>query len=124
MKFAARQRPVAPPGLVGTARVERRTRVLLPRLRPGDLAVLDHQDMDRATAQALVDAGVVAVLNAAPMISGRYPNLGPDVLIQAGIPVVDTFGAEMVSRIKEGTRLRVHEGEVFDGADSLAVGRP
>src|SRR5687768_15155761 len=119
-----RQRPPALPGIQGAARVDRRTSNLITRLRPGDIAVVDHQDMDRATAQALVDAGVVAVLNAAPMISGRYPNLGPDVLIQAGIPVVDTFGAEMVSRIKEGTRLRVHEGEVFDGADSLAVGRP
>ncbi|UUZ58999.1 hypothetical protein LP418_23855 [Nocardioides sp. B-3] len=79
--------------------------------------------MDRATAQALVDAGVAAVLNAAPMISGRYPNLGPDVLIRAGIPVLDTFGPEIVARIKDGTRLRIHEGEVFDGPDSVAVGR-
>lgn len=78
MRLPARQRAqTILPGLVGTARVERRTRVLLSRLRPGDLAVIDHLDLDRATAQALVDAGVVAVVNAAPMISGRYPNLGP-----------------------------------------------
>ena len=57
------------------------------------------------------------------MISGRYPNLGPDVLIQAGILVFDTFGGEILARIKDGTRLRVHDGEVFDGVDSVAVGR-
>ena len=118
-----RQRAAALPGITGTARVDRRTSHLIARLKPGDIAIVDHQDMDRATAQALVDAGVAAVLNAAPMISGRYPNLGPDVLIQAGIPVFDTFGGEVVSRVKDGTRLRVHDGEVFDGADSVAVGR-
>ena len=68
--------------------------MLLPRLRPGDLAVLDHLDMDRATAQALVDAGVAAVVNAAPMISGRYPNLGPEVLAEAGVLLVDGIGAD------------------------------
>src|SRR3954470_594247 len=88
MRFPARQRtPEALPGVVGTARVERRTSVLLPRLRPGDVAVLDHLDMDRATAQGLVDAGVAAVVNASPMISGRYPNLGPEVLASAGRPL-------------------------------------
>lgn len=118
-----RQRVLAQPGIKGAARVDRRTSHLITRLRPGDLAIIDHQDMDRATAQALVDAGVAGVLNAAPMISGRYPNLGPDVLIQAGIAVFDTFGGEIISRVKDGTRLRVHDGEVFDGTDSIAVGR-
>lgn len=119
-----RQRTLALPGIKGAARVDRRTSHLITRLRPGDVAIIDHQDMDRTTAQALVDAEVAAVLNVAPMISGRYPNLGPDVLIQAGIPVFDTFGAEIISRVKDGTRLRVHDGEVFDGGDSIAVGRP
>lgn len=120
---STRQRTPAPPGIQGAARVDRRTSHLIARLRPGDIAIVDHQDMDRATAQALVDAGVAVVLNAAPMISGRYPNLGPDVLMQAGIPVFDTFGADLITRIKDGTRLRVHDGEVFDGTDSIAVGR-
>ena len=85
MKITTRQRSApALPGLSGTARVDRRTVHLLSRVRPGDLAVVDHQDMDRSTAQALVDAGVGAVLNASPMISGRYPNHGPEVLAAAG----------------------------------------
>lgn len=124
MKLPARQRAqTILPGLVGTARVERRTRVLLSRLRPGDLAVIDHLDLDRASAQALVDAGVVAVLNASPMISGRYPNLGPEVLAEAGLLVVDGIGVAGLTAIKDGERVRVHEGAVYVGDVQVAAGR-
>lgn len=124
MKFAARQRPpVALPGIVGTARVERRTRILLPRLRAGDVAVLDHLDMDRATAQGLVDAGVAAVVNAAPMISGRYPNLGPEVLTEAGIVLVDGIGAAGLAAIGDGTTVRLHDATVYVGEQPVASGR-
>jgi uncharacterized membrane-anchored protein len=125
MKLAARQRSAAPaqPGIHGTARVDRRTASLLPRLRAGDLAVLDHLDLDRATAQSLVDAGVAAVLNATPMISGRYPSLGPEVLVSAGIPVVDGLGSEALARIRDGASVRLHEGRVYAGDDLVAEGR-
>ena len=122
MKPATRPRPgTAAPGLSGTARVERRTRVLLPRLRPGDIAVLDHLDMDRATAQALVDAGVSAVLNAAPMISGRFPNLGPQVLTEAGILVLDNVEGAMA--IADGAAVRIHDEVVFADGAPVAMGR-
>jgi uncharacterized membrane-anchored protein len=122
MKPATRTRPATTaPGLTGTARVERRTRVLLPRLRPGDVAVLDHLDMDRATAQALVDAGVAAVLNAAPMISGRFPNLGPQVLTEAGILVLDNV--EGAFGIADGAAVRIHDEVVFVDEAAVAMGR-
>ncbi len=122
MKPATRPRPgTTAPGLTGTARVERRTRVLLPRLRPGDVAVLDHLDMDRATAQALVDAGVSAVLNAAPMISGRFPNLGPQVLTEAGILVLDNV--EGAFGIADGAAVQVHDEVVFVDGAAVAMGR-
>jgi uncharacterized membrane-anchored protein len=105
------------------ARLDRHTSHLIPRLRSGDIAIVDHLDLDRSTAQALVDADVAAVLNAAPMISGRYPNLGPDVLLQAGIPVYDTFGGEILTRVSDGARVRVDDGDVFDGDDCVARGR-
>jgi uncharacterized membrane-anchored protein len=124
MKLPARQRTaLAPPGLVGTARVERRTRSLLPRLRPGDLAVLDHLDMDRATAQALVDAGVAAVVNASPMISGRYANLGPLLLAEAGVALVDRIGPEGLAAVRDGSRVRLHEGTVYVDDEPVASGR-
>jgi uncharacterized membrane-anchored protein len=123
MKLPTRQRDLAPPGLVGTARVERRTRVLLPRLRPGDLAVLDHLDMDRATAQALVDAGVAAVVNASPLISGRYPNLGPQVLADAGIVLVDGIGPTGLAAIRDGATVRLHDGAIHIDDRVVATGR-
>ena len=125
MKLAARQRsvPPAPPGIHGPARVDRRTASLLPRLRAGDLAVLDHLDLDRATAQALVDAGVAAVLNATPMISGRYPSLGPEVLVSAGIAVVDGLGPDALARIRDGASVRLHQGRLYAGEHLVAEGR-
>ena len=121
MKSAARSKNPVLPGLTGTARVDRRTRPLLGRVGPGDVAVVDHLDMDRATAQALVDAGVVAVLNISSMISGRYPNLGPAVLAEAGILVLDRV--EGADRITDGARVRIHDEVVFVGDEPVAMGR-
>jgi uncharacterized membrane-anchored protein len=115
--------PVGLPGLVGTARVERRVRVLLPRLRPGDIAVLDHVDLDRATAQALVDAGVVAVVNASPMISGRFPNLGPELLGDAEVTMLDGIGAAGLAAIADGSTVRLHDGSVYVDDVPVASGR-
>ena len=124
MRSSVRPRPAdAPPGLVGTARVERRVRDLLPRLRPGDIAVLDHLDMDRATAQALADRGCAAVVDAAAIISGRFPNLGPQSLVDAGVVVVDSAGADVLT-VKDGARVRLHEGTLYVDDVALASGRP
>lgn len=123
LRNPVRQRAAALPGLVGTARVERRTRALLPRLRPGDVAVVDEVDMDRTTAQALVDAEVAAVVNVAPMISGRYPNLGPQVLVDAGVLLVDGVGPAAPGAIGDGRTVRVHDGEVYAGETLVASGR-
>ena len=110
------------PGVTGVARVDRHTAALLPRLRRGDVAVLDQVDLDRATADALVAAGVAAVVNAAPSISGRFPNLGPEILVDAGIPLVDAVGPEALHAVKDGGRVRVHDGAVYAGEQLLAEG--
>lgn len=124
MKFAVRSRPAPTlPGVHGTARVHRRTAHALGRLHDGDIAVLDHLDMDRATAQSLVDAGVVAVVNAGPMISGRYPNLGPELLVEAGLAVVDNAGPAVFERVKDGAALRIDGGDVFAGDSLVAPAR-
>jgi len=102
------------PGVAGTARLDRRTKNLTKRLRPGDIAVIDHVDIDRVSADALVGCKVAAVVNASPSISGRYPNLGPEILLAAGIPLLDDVGREVFSRLKEGAPVRL------DGAQLLA----
>jgi len=110
------------PGVTGVARIDRNTARLLRRVGPGDIAVLDEMDLDRATADALVTAKVAAVVNAAPSISGRYPNLGPEILVGAGIPLLDSVGGEVFRRVKDGTKLRLHDGGVFSGDKELAQG--
>ncbi|MDR7300307.1 putative cytokinetic ring protein SteA [Haloactinomyces albus] len=112
----------SPPGVVGVARVQRRSGDLLHRVGAGDIAVLDQADLDRRTAEALVAAEVVGVVNAAPSISGRFPNLGPEVLLSAGITLIDGVGAQTLHEIRDGAKLRLYEGSVFVGDRELAGG--
>jgi uncharacterized membrane-anchored protein len=85
-------------------RLDRRTKNLTKRCKPGEIAVIDHVDLDRVSAEALVDCKVAAVVNVADSISGRYPNLGPEILVEAGIPLVDGVGREVFSILHEGER--------------------
>lgn len=110
------------PGTTGVARADRRIDALLRRVGPGDIAVLDQVDLDRRTADALVAAEVTGVVNAAPSISGRFPNLGPEILVGAGITLVDGVGPEVLRAVKDGTKLRLHEGVVYAGDKELAHG--
>ena len=100
------RKPSAPePGRsVGVVRVDAPTKKLAKSLRAGEFAVIDHSDLDRVAAESLVECRPAAVLNAAPSISGRYPNLGPGILIEAGIPLIDDLGPD-VMRLKEGQRV-------------------
>ena len=123
MKLARRSPDGTLPGLTGVARVDRRTRSLVSRLDRGDIAVIDHLDLDRATAQKLVDAEVAAVVNRSRFVSGRYPNLGPSVLAEAGVLLVDEVDPEEWSRIRDGQRLRIDDGVIYAGEEELASGR-
>jgi uncharacterized membrane-anchored protein len=77
----------------GIVRVDRKTKDLIPRLRPGEIAVIDHEDLDRVSAEGLVERGVAVVVNAKASITGRYPNTGPAILARAGVPLVDRAGS-------------------------------
>jgi len=123
MRSASRRSAPDQPGVVGTVRAGRRAETVAPRLKPGDIAVLDHTDLDRASARALVDAGAVLVLNAQPMISGRFPNLGPELLARADVTMVDGLGVDGVAALGDGRAVRVHEGRVYAGETEVAAGR-
>src|SRR4051795_7066718 len=123
MRIPLRQQSVdGLPGVTGTARIDRRTSSLVRRLRPGDIAVIDHLDLDRAHAEELVECGVVAVVNASPFISGRYPNLGPELLARSNVVMVDNVGAGVFSAVRDGARIRVHDGALLSGAETIATG--
>lgn len=123
MKLSLRRHEPVPtePGVHGPARVDPRTKSLTKRLMPGDIAVIDHQDIDRVSAEALVTCRPAAVLNAARSTSGRYPNLGPEILLDAGIPLVDDLGPDVMS-LTDGRLVRVLDGAVHVDGQLVAEG--
>ncbi|SHK15813.1 Uncharacterized membrane-anchored protein [Nocardiopsis flavescens] len=121
MRFR-RTRADSPTGLVAPVRSDRRTKNLTKRLRPGDIAVIDHVDLDRVSAEALVGCGVSAVVNVARSISGRYPNQGPELITGAGIPLVDDVDPEVFTRVHDGERLRLDGGVLYRGTEPVARG--
>lgn len=107
------------PGIVGVARVDRKTKVLVRRLEPGDIAIIDHPDLDRVSADELIACRVAAVVNAAKSVTGRYPNLGPGLLLEAGIPLVDDVGQEVLTRVAEGAAVRLDKDILYNTSDQV-----
>ena len=99
----------------GLARVDRRTKRAVTRLRPGEIAVIDHADIDAIMARSLIECKVSAVINAQPFVSGRYPNRGPEVLSRAGIPTYELPDPKLFDRIHDGNTLNI------DVLDQLTV---
>ena len=125
-RFRRRQpaRPVAEGAIRGRARVDKRTKDLTQRLQPGDIAVIDHEDIDRIAAEGLVSKQVKAVVNASRSSTGRYPNLGPLLLCTAGLRVIDEAGPE-VMKIAEGSKVVIEGDRVLrmNGQGLVEVGR-
>jgi uncharacterized membrane-anchored protein len=117
-----RGRAEAPPGIVGVAHVDKRTKILVKRLGPGDIAVIDHADLDRVSADELIACKVAAVVNAAKSVTGRYPNLGPQILLEAGVPLLDDVGREALTRVPEGGVVRLDGEILYLGEQAVAKG--
>jgi uncharacterized membrane-anchored protein len=119
-----RQRARGPetPGVTGPVRVDPRTKHLTKRLRPGEIAVIDHLDIDKVSAEALLACRPAAVVNAAASISGRYPNLGPEILVEAGVPLVDSVGEGVMTELEDGQEVRIDGGDVWSGDTLVATG--
>jgi len=111
-----------PPGIVAVARVDSRTKVLVKRLVPGDIAIIDHADLDRVSADELIACKVAAVVNVTKSVTGRYPNLGPQLLLDAGIPLVDDVGREVLTRVTEGAVVRLDGHILYSGDQVIAKG--
>jgi len=108
--------------IVGVARVDRKTKRLVRRLQPGDIAVIHHADIDRVAAETLVDAAPAAVINAAASTTGRYPNLGPMLLCQAGITLLDGVGNDVMERVAEGDKVAIDGDRVLVDGKVVATG--
>ena len=122
MNAATAMRGVAFPEVVGRAHVGMRTKELTKLLVPGEIAVINHADLDRVAAEGLVGAKIVAVINAADSITGRYPNVGPMMLANAGIAVLDGCGPELFERIVDGATLSLRDNQVVVNGSVVCTG--
>lgn len=120
--MAAPHPPRPAPRIEGTARVSGRTKELLPRLKPGDIAVVAHRDVDAVAAEGLRDARPLLVINAESSITGRYPTEGPRLLLEAGIPVLDQAGPAVLQHVRDGDRIEVVGTEVLKAGRSVGRG--
>lgn len=110
-------------GLVqAPAKTGRRTKDLIKRLEPGDIAIIDHADLDRVAADGLIDAGVAAVINASAYITGRYPNGGPSRLVNAGVILLETPTKDILTAIPDGETVRIDAGRILLNGVEVAVG--
>lgn len=98
--------------IAGRAKVGKRTKDLTKRVEPGDIVVIDHEDIDRVAAEALVDRQPGAVVNASASISGRYPNAGPQILVEADIPVLDVLDQDLFGVVHEGCFVEIDESGI------------
>jgi uncharacterized membrane-anchored protein len=106
----------------GTARIDKRTKRLVKRLGPDDIAIIDHRDIDRASAEELLESRVRVVFNVAPSVTGRFPNAGPLALVRGGVRLIDCPGAELFEDVKEGESLVVRGAGLFRNGTRLAAG--
>lgn len=106
----------------GPLRLDRRTKDLTKRLQAGDIAVIHHADLDQVSAHALVACRPVAVVNAARSSSGVYPNLGPRILLEAGIPLLDEVGETLLTQVAEGAVGELRGADLLVEGDVVAHG--
>jgi uncharacterized membrane-anchored protein len=107
----------------GSARLGRKTKDLVKQLGPGDIAVIDHLNLDRIAAEELAGSGVRAVLNASQSSDGTYPNAGPLTLVRAGVVLIDLPGSDLFERLSDGDAVTVDDGEVRANGSIVGEGR-
>jgi len=107
----------------GRARLGRRTKNLVARLGPDDVAIIDHQDIDRVSAEELLESGVRVVVNVSSSQTGRFPNPGPLLLVRGGVRLIDAPGAPLFDKLSDGDNVSVRGASVFSNGTCLANGR-
>jgi len=106
----------------GPVRLGRKTKMLVKRLRPGEIAVIDHRNLDRVSAEDLIAVGAAAVLNCRVSSTGEYPNMGPLLLVQAGIPLVDLPDDRLFDELRDGDPVELRGGTVLARGVEIAAG--
>jgi uncharacterized membrane-anchored protein len=107
----------------GPARLDRRTKRLVRRLKPEDVAIIDHRDLDRVSAEELLESGVRVVVNVSPSQTGRFPNPGPLLLVRGGVRLIDAPGAELFDAVSDGELVTIRGASIFRNGDCVASGQ-
>ena len=110
--------------ITGTVRLDKRTKDLTSRLQPGDIAIIDHPDLDLVAAESLVASGVAAVVNVAESMTGRYPNRGPLIVTEAGVVLIDNADSALFDRLKEGQTASIDGGQITRNGKTVGRGQP
>lgn len=106
----------------GKVRLGKRTKELAPLLSPGEIAIISHEDLDAVGASGLIEAGVIAVINARSSCTCRYPNLGPKLLKEHEILLLDNVGDEIFKILKDGDCITIQGRKILYKGDIIAVG--
>jgi uncharacterized membrane-anchored protein len=109
--------------ITGPARLDRRTKHLTRRLTPDAIAIIDHRDLDRVSAEELIDSGVRVVVNVAESQTGRFPNPGPLLLVRGGVRLIDAPGADLFDQVSDGELLSVRGPGLFRNGTCIVSGR-
>jgi uncharacterized membrane-anchored protein len=120
--FPGRRRRPSSRRVVGVARVGPRTKDLAKRIGKGEIAVIDHRDLDRIAAESLLAAGVAAIVNADQSISGRYPNGGPERVVAAHVPLLDAVGSAVMEKVRDGEIVELRDDALWCNGEKFAVG--
>ncbi len=120
---SGRRREPAGAAIAGRARLGRKTKDLVKRLEATDIAIIDHADIDRIAAEELIATGVRAVVNCSPSSTGRYPNPGPLLLVQAGVRLVDVPGQDLFDDLRDGEEIVIDGGEIRVDGSTMVRGR-
>ncbi len=104
------------------ARIDDRTKNLVKRIKPGEIAIIDHTDLDHVAADSLCKARIKMVINASPSISGRYPNPGPSMLLKEGIAILDNVGKSIFEKVRDGDLIEIRDNQVWKDGELVAEG--
>ncbi len=107
----------------GTAKLDKRTKNLVTRLNSNDIAIIDHKDIDRVSAEGLIDSGIEVVINTNQSISGRYPNIGPLLIASAGIHLIDSADSEIFNKISEGEQITIQNDKIISKNKIISQGK-
>lgn len=97
----------------GIVKKDKRTKRLIYKLRPGDIALLCHEDIDEIAAEALIKSKVKCIINTEKTITGFYPNNGPLKLLKNRIPIYEIEDKSIFNIIEDGGIIEIENNKLY-----------